>query len=169
MLDVLAQARTAEGFHARIPQAVAVAEQAARELKSRRVRPDDLFVAVRASRSAAEYRSPTVSSVALEQLEAAGMPVLPGQTFAMLLTRSGSNISGRSRAVAAPFATDAQYDARAYLKLLARSAQGLLAPFGVHEAELVRRYRRRRRSHGTASAGSASSAVRWAQSQPIHR
>lgn len=141
MLDVLAQARTAEGFHARIPQALAVAERAAQELRSRRVRPDDLFVAVRASRPAAEYRSPTAPAVALAQLEAAGMPVLPGQTFKMLLTRSGSGVAGKQRAMAAGLLpSDAQYDVRGYLKLLARSAQGLLAPFGVHEAELVRRW-----------------------------
>lgn len=141
MLDTLAQARTAEGFHARVPQALRVAEDAAHLLKARRVRAEDLHVAVRASRAAGEYRSPTAPAVALAQLEAAGMAVLPGQTFKVLLTRSGSGVAGKARAQAAALAgPDAQYDVRGYLRLLARAAQGLLAPFGVSEAALMRRW-----------------------------
>lgn len=141
MLDLLAPARTAEGFHARIPQALAVAHAAAQQLKSRRVRPGELVVAVRASRPASEYRVPGASAVALGQLEAAGLGVQPGQTFGMLLTRSGPGVAGRQRAVAAELAPpDAAYDVAGYLRLLARAAQGLLAPFGVREADLVRRW-----------------------------
>ncbi len=141
MLEVLASARTSEGFHARIPAALQVANVAAQQLKARRVRPGELFVAVRASRAANEYRAPSAPAVALAQLEAAGIAVQPGQTFGMLLTRSGPGVTGRQRAVAAELAAaDAAYDAKAYLRLLARAAQGLLAPFGVREADLVRRW-----------------------------
>lgn len=141
MLDVLGQARTREGFQARIPAALALANEAADALKARRVSPAELLVAVRASKTAAEYRAPTAPAVALAQLEAAGQAVQPGQTFRMLLTRSGPGVAGRSRAIAAPLVKEGTaYDVHGYLRLLARSTQSLLAPFGVNEAGLLRRW-----------------------------
>ncbi|MHB1261707.1 MAG: DNA polymerase domain-containing protein [Thermoplasmatota archaeon] len=119
--------------------ALAVAHAAARLIRERRVPAHELSIRVRASRAADEYRSQTAAAAGLKELAAAGVAIEPGQAFEVILTASGSGKAAGSRGVASLLhgGEAMRYDVEAYLKRLARAAQGILAPFGVREAALA--------------------------------
>lgn len=141
MLDVLAQADDAAGFRARIPLALRVAKQAARDLLAHRVAPAELAVRVQATRSVEEYTASTGAKAALQQLREAGDERKPGEFVAFVHARSDGARAGRVVALerlgaASPWfgQPSPTYDATAYVRLLARQCETLLAPFGYDEA-----------------------------------
>lgn len=141
MLDVLAQAQTPQGFLERIPQALAVAKQAAQRLKARQVPHSDLVLLSRTRQSVEEYQNETPTKVALRKLRDAGIELKPGQSVPYIITRSQGVPDQRSVPAAlwgqGPFEGGTHYDVPAYLRLLARSVETLLSPFGYREDALL--------------------------------
>jgi len=140
MLDELAKADDAAGFLARIPYALRVAKAAARELLSRGVDPGRLGLRIQATRSVEEYAADTNAKSALLQLRDAGTERKPGEHVRYVVTRTEGPRQGRARPVEllgqeSPWFADTRdgYDAAAYLRLLARQVETLLAPFGYTE------------------------------------
>ncbi|HYA10902.1 MAG TPA: hypothetical protein VEH10_04450, partial [Thermoplasmata archaeon] len=77
----------------------------------------------------------------LRQLAAAGAPRGAGETVRFAILDRASR-SWRARVRAAELLQgDERYDVGAYLELLAREAETLLAPFGVRRDELLERWR----------------------------
>jgi DNA polymerase II len=145
MLAELAKADDAQGFLARVPLALRVAKQAAAALRQHRVPAADLAVNVQATRSVEEYAADTGAKAALRQLRDAGTERRPGEYVQYVLTRTQGPPRGRARALElldreSPWfggAGGTRYDADAYLRLLARSVETLLAPFGYTEASVL--------------------------------
>lgn len=145
MLDELAKASDAAGFMARVPHALRVARQAARELAARRVPAAELGLTIQATRSVEEYAADTGAKAALLQLRDAGTERRPGEFLRYVVTRTEGPWAGRARPVellgqGSPWfgpATQA-YHAGAYLRLLARQVETLLAPFGYAEEGVLR-------------------------------
>lgn len=145
MLQVLAEAEDAAGFLARIPLALRVAKQAARRLIERKVPPEALGLRVQATRSVEEYAVETGAKSALRQLRDAGTERRPGEFIQYVITRTTGPRAGRARPVdllgqGSPWFGDSSetYSADAYVRLLARQVETLLAPFGYEEESLCR-------------------------------
>jgi DNA polymerase elongation subunit (family B) len=141
MLDVFAKAQTPEEFTQRIPEALAIAKEAAQRLKARQVPHEDLVLLSRTRQSVEEYQNETPTKVALRKLRDAGIELKPGQSVPYVITRSQGIPDQRSVPAAlwgrGPFEGGTQYDVGAYLRLLARSVETLLSPFGYDEEGLV--------------------------------
>lgn len=143
MLQVLAEADDAAGFLARIPLALRIAKEAARQLIGHEVDPRQLGLTIQATRAVEEYTVDTGAKAALRQLRAAGTEKRPGEYVQYVLTRTGGPRDARARPVAllgraSPWLGEVPetYDVDAYLRLLARQTETILAPFGYEEETL---------------------------------
>jgi DNA polymerase-2 len=142
MLGVFKQAQSPAEFRARVPQALALAKDAAERLRRREVPHTDLVILSRTRQSVEEYQSETPTKVALRKLRDAGIELKPGQSVPYIITRS-QGLPGQ-RSVPAPlwgkgpFEGGTAYDVDAYLRLLARSVETLLSPLGYREEPVLR-------------------------------
>jgi DNA polymerase-2 len=140
MLDILSKAQDAVQFRAAIPKAMALAKAAALDLRARKVGADELGMMVQATKGVDEYRANTNTRFALERLAQAGTKRQPGEYVKYVVTRRQGPGHGRSAPVelfgqpslwGAP--TKPAYNLDHYLRLLARSVETILAPFGYEE------------------------------------
>jgi DNA polymerase elongation subunit (family B) len=140
MLKVLAEADDPAGFLARIPLALRVAKQAARQLIAREVDPARLGLTIQATRSVEEYSADTGAKAALLQLRDSGTERKPGEFVQYVITRTDGPWAGRTKPVellgeGSRWFGDAAgtYHVDAYLRLMARHVETILAPFGYTE------------------------------------
>lgn len=162
MLQELAKASDAAGFMARIPYALRIAKEAARQLIARQVPAAELGLTIQATRAVEEYAANTGAKAALLQLRDAGTERKPGEFVQYVVTRTDGPWAGRTRplellAQRSPWfgATPPTYHVDAYLRLLARQAETLLAPFGLAEDGLFEWLSGRSRRPLAAQAGPA--------------
>ncbi len=140
MLDVLAEADNSAQFMQRIPRALAVAQAAANDLRNRRVAPRQLATMVQATREVEEYQADTNTKTALRRLRDAGTERKPGEYVKYVVSRQDGPKEGRVVPIelfasSSPWFGDIQttYHVAHYVRLLARSVETLLAPFGYWE------------------------------------
>jgi len=140
MLDVLARADNARQFRALLPEALDAAKDAALRLRARTVDPHELGMMVQATKAVGEYLANTATKHALRRLEDAGTKRRPGEYVKYVVGRSHGpgdaratpvELMGREGPWGAP--TQPIYNTEFYLRLLARSVETILAPFGYEE------------------------------------
>lgn len=143
MLDVFSEAEDASGFRARIPRALAAAKAAADALRQRRVAPEELGLMVQATKGVDEYQQNTNTKLALRSLLAAGTQRNPGEYVKYVVMRQEGPGTSRAlpvelmgRAGAMGGTPGSQYHVDFYLRLLARSVETMLSPFGYEEESL---------------------------------
>lgn len=145
MLDVLSQADTPSEFHLLIPRALSVAEDAAHELRRRAVAPERLATMVQATREVEEYQADTNTRTALLRLRDMGTERKPGEYVKYVVTRHDGPKESRVVPIelfgqGSPWFGDADvtYHVEHYLRLLARSVETILAPFGLWEDTVMK-------------------------------
>ncbi len=140
VLDLFRAARDAEGVRARLPRALARADLFAERLRAGAWPVDELLIAHRIGQPPEAFVTFTDSVAALRQLAEAGVRRGAGETVRyVVLDRSSRSFRERVR-IAETLVGDERYDRNAYLELLARSAETLLAPLGVDREELLARW-----------------------------
>lgn len=163
MLDVLAQAQNAAQFRARIPLAMRVAKKAASALRDHQVRSEDLGLMIQATRNVEEYVANTNTKHALENLLEIGTVRNPGEYVKYVVARRKGpkasralpievlKLPGRLGTVRAN-----EYDVGFYLRLLARSIETILAPFGYTEERVFQWLQGAARTPSPARSGQVS-------------
>jgi DNA polymerase elongation subunit (family B) len=140
VLSLFRTARDAEEVRALVPRALARADLFAERLRAGTWPVDDLLIAHRIGRDPEAFVTFTDSVAALRQLSEAGAERGPGEVVRfVLLDRRSRSFRHRVRP-AELLDGDERYDVGAYLELLARSAETLLAPLGVRREELRARW-----------------------------
>jgi len=140
VLALFRHAADADGVRALLPRALARADLFAGRLASGDWPVEELLVAHRVGQAPEAFVTFTDSVAALRQLAEAGAPRGAGEVVRfVVLDRQSRSFRGRVRA-AELLAGDERYDRGAYLELLARAAETLLAPFGVEREELLARW-----------------------------
>jgi DNA polymerase elongation subunit (family B) len=139
VLTLFRGAKDAEGIRARLPRALARADLFAERLLAGGWPPDELLLTHRIGQDPGAFVTFTDSVAAIRQLAEAGAPRVAGEKVRyVILDRRSRSFRHRVRA-AELLEGNETYDAGAYLELLARSAETLLAPLGVdHETLLAR-------------------------------
>jgi len=141
--EVLALFRTAQdadGVRALLPRALARADLFADEVRSGSWPVDELLIAHRIGQAPEAFVTFTDSVAALRQLQEAGASRGAGEVVRyVLLDRRSRSFRDRVRP-AELLEGNETYDAQAYLELLARSAETLLAPLGVDRNNLRARW-----------------------------
>jgi DNA polymerase elongation subunit (family B) len=140
VLELLGRSRDAEGVRRAIPRVLARADLFATALSEGTWPREELLLTHRLSQPAEEYVVFTASVAALRQIAALGGNREPGESVRFLV-RDRSARSYRERVTVAEALDErTPYDVGAYLDGLARSAETLLAPFGVTRAGLLERW-----------------------------
>jgi DNA polymerase elongation subunit (family B) len=140
VLALFRTARDAEGVRALLPRALARADLFAERVRAGDWPVDELLVSHRVGQAPEAFVTFTDSVAALRQLAEAGATRGAGEVVRFVLLDRG-NRSFRHRVRAAELLNgDERYDVGAYLELLARDAETLLAPFGVDRAALLARW-----------------------------
>jgi DNA polymerase elongation subunit (family B) len=130
-------ARDADGVRALLPRALARADLFASRLRAGEWPVEELLITHRIGQAPEAFVTFTDSVAALRQLADAGAPRGAGEKVRFVLLDRESR-SFRHRVRAAELLTgEERYDAEAYLELLARDAETLLAPLGV-DREMLR-------------------------------
>src|SRR5213595_2814425 len=136
MLGELSLASTAAEFRERIPKAVDILRWTAKCVLDRAIPVHQFILTKSVSRALPEYVVLTATAAALKQMEKRGFAVEPGESVRYVLMDARARDSERKVRVAEFLEGDETPDAWEYIKLLARSGQTLLAPFGYTEDKL---------------------------------
>ncbi|HXW67074.1 MAG TPA: DNA polymerase domain-containing protein [Thermoplasmata archaeon] len=140
VLSLFRGARDAAGVRALLPRALARADLFAERVRDGAWPVDELVIAHRLGQAPEAFVTFTDSVAALRQLAEAGAPRGAGETVRyVVLDRTSRSFRARVRIVEA-LTGDERYDRDAYLELLARSAETLLAPLGVDREDLLARW-----------------------------
>ena len=140
VLSLFRSARDADGVRALLPRAVARADLFAERLATGSWPVDELLISHRIGQAPDAFVTFTDSVAALRQLEQAGVRRDAGELVRyVVLDRRSRSFRHRVRP-AELLCGDEAYDAGAYLELLARAAETLLAPLGVDRATLLERW-----------------------------
>ncbi len=136
MLGELSLASTAAEFRERIPKAVDILRWTAKCVLDRAIPVHQFILTKSVSRALPEYVVLTATAAALKQMEKRGFSVEPGESIRYVLLDARARDSERKVRVAEFLQGDETPDAWEYVKLLCRSGQTLLAPFGYTEDSL---------------------------------
>ncbi|MFQ5909011.1 MAG: DNA polymerase domain-containing protein, partial [Thermoplasmata archaeon] len=137
MLEVFRQARNAQEFQDAIPAAVQVLREAAADLRNGDVPLEDLVISKVVTKPLEEYVVLNYTAAALRQLRARGFKTEPGEYVRYIIMNRKSR-DYRQKVKFAAFLRDGDTpDVWEYLRLLARSGETLLAPFGYTEENLL--------------------------------
>jgi DNA polymerase elongation subunit (family B) len=140
ILALFRSARDADGVRALLPRALARADLFAERLARGAWPVEELLLAHRVGQDPSAFVTFTDSVAALRQLAEAGAARVAGEVVRyVVLDRRSCSFRHRVR-VAELLVGDEAYDPGAYLELLARSAETLLAPLGVDRASLLERW-----------------------------
>jgi len=137
MLEELAKAGDARAFLERIPRALDVLRAAAVALREGLVPVHDLVLTKSVTREVEEYSVFTNVVAALKQLKMRGFDVHPGEYVRFVILKQSSRDPEAKVRVAEFLQGDERPDVEEYLKLLARSAETLFAPFGYTEEKVL--------------------------------
>ncbi len=136
MLGELSLASNAVEFHERIPKAVDILRWTAKCVLDRAIPVHQFILTKSVSRALPEYVVLTATAAALKQMEKRGFSVEPGESIRYVLLDARARDSERKVRVAEFLQGDETPDTWEYIKLLCRSGQTLLAPFGYTEDSL---------------------------------
>jgi DNA polymerase elongation subunit (family B) len=137
MLGELSLASTAAEFRERIPKAVDILRWTAKCVLDRAIPVHQFILTKSVSRTLPEYVVLTATAAALKQMEKRGFAVEPGESVRYVLLDARARDSERKVRVAEFLQGDEEPDAWEYIRLLCRSGQTLLAPFGYTEEKLA--------------------------------
>jgi len=138
MLGELSLASTAAEFREHIPKAVDILRWTAKCILDRAIPVHQFILTKSVSRTLPEYVVLTATAAALKQMEKRGFAVEPGESVRYVLLDARARDSERKVRVAEFLQGDEEPDAWEYIRLLCRSGQTLLAPFGYTEEKLAR-------------------------------
>jgi DNA polymerase elongation subunit (family B) len=127
MLAKLAQAATPEELAALRPELAEMAEGFRQQLREGGINPQELVITRVLSQPVADYQVDTPTALAARQLEAAGIPIQPGEKV-RYVHREGKRGPKECRVAAAPFIENLEgYDTTIYLELLDRAVAEVMA------------------------------------------
>jgi len=131
MLALLSQARGIDGFRAAVPRVVACAQEKLRALRAGEISTRDLVVTHRLSRRPEEYRVRTPAARVAQQLTEAGVELSPGEMLRFVYVPGPEKVRAWEGDPG-----DQPYDVGAYVELLTRAVESLLAAVGVDRSTL---------------------------------
>ncbi|HZY70162.1 MAG TPA: DNA polymerase domain-containing protein [Thermoplasmata archaeon] len=140
VLEALGKARSAAEVRATVPKVLARADLFAEKIREGTWPREELLVTHRLGQEPEAFVTFTDSVAAVRQLGEHGVRRSAGEAVRYLITDRRSRSPHDRVVVAERLRGDEPYDPGAYLELLARSAETLLAPLGVERTALLERW-----------------------------
>jgi len=133
MIDLISQATSREELDECVRAAFAFYLRALEQLKSGELPYNELIINGKVSYALDAYKATTPSVRAARQMEAAGMPIRPGQRIRFLYTLGEPDVFAWD--LGTPF-DPGKLNRAKYIELLAKSAAAILIPFGIDSTVL---------------------------------
>jgi len=133
-LRVLAEAKNAEEFYARLPSAYKVVERYIHLLRSGAVPLEELAIRKHLSQNPDEYRHRVLQAVAARQLAKEGVKPNAGESVSYIITNNRSKFPSRRILAMELCESCRSYDAEAYVDLLLSAVETMLMPFGLGQS-----------------------------------
>jgi len=136
MLEVLAETRNAEEYHAKIPKILDLLLDYSLVLKNGQAKSESLAIRRTISQTPNDYKVDSPIALAAQQLEDSGIPIHPGEKVSYIIKDAQSrNKSERVR----PFplmSPDDTYDTEKYQEMLAKATEEVLIHCGYNTKRL---------------------------------
>lgn len=134
MITCLARAKTRSELNKSVLAAFQLYQEALTQLQAGLVPPEHLVINGKVSYALDAYRSSTAAVRAARQMEAAGMPIRPGQRIRFLYTQGEPDVFAWD--LGKPF-NPALLNKSRYVGLLAKAGASVLLPFGIAPELLI--------------------------------
>lgn len=131
ILQVLAEAKGAEEFYARLPSIYELVQKYVHLLKSGDVSLEELVIRKHLSKNSGEYRHMVLQAIAANQLAKEGVTLNAGESVRYIITNSQSKLPEK-RVLALELCQEHHsYDAEAYVDLLLSHVETMFMPFSA--------------------------------------
>ena len=134
MIDTIGKAKYRPQLEGRILEAFQIYQRALALLKACDVPPDQMLINGKVSYALDAYKASTAAVRAARQMEAAGMPIRPGQRIRFLFTKGEADVFAWE--LGKPF-DPKMLDTEKYTRLLAKAGAAVLMPFGLDPELLI--------------------------------
>jgi DNA polymerase-2 len=136
MIDVLAGTENMRDFQSKIPEVLDLLLEYSLRLKDGQTKQEDLTIGKRISQEPNAYKVDSLTAIAAQQLEDAGIEIHPGERVRYVIKDTQSkNKSGRVTPLPLAGADDT-YDVKKYLEMLVKATEEILIHVGYDAKRL---------------------------------
>jgi DNA polymerase II len=136
MLEVLAEANDVEEYRSKIPRILEILLEYSLILKDGQAKKEDLAVGKRISQEPGAYKVDSLTALAAQQLEDAGIPIHPGEKVRYVIKEAEAR-DKEERVKPFPLAgPDDTYDVKKYQEMLVKATEELLIHLGYNAKRL---------------------------------
>jgi DNA polymerase-2 len=136
MIEILAEAEDVEDYRSKIPRILDRLVEYSLILKEGRAKREDLVVRKRISQEPNAYKVDSLTALAAQQLEDAGIAIHPGEKVRYLI-KDAENRDKEERVKSFPLVgPDDTYDVKKYQEMLLKATEELLIHFGYDAKRL---------------------------------
>jgi DNA polymerase-2 len=136
MLEILAEAKGMDDYRAKIPRILDLLLDYSLMLKNGRAKNEDLAIGKRISQEPSAYKVDSLTALAAQELEDAGMPIHPGEKVRYVIKDAESKDKAERVRPFPLVGPDDTYDVKKYLDLLVKATEEILIHVGYDKNRL---------------------------------
>ena len=136
MIEVLSEAKNMDDCRSKVPKILDLLLEYSLMLKNGRTRQEDLAVGKRISQEPNDYRVDSLTALAAQQLEDAGIPIHPGEKVRYVIKDAESKDKAERVRPFPLVGPDDTYDVKKYLEMLVKATEELLIHLGYNAKQL---------------------------------
>jgi DNA polymerase-2 len=136
MIEVLAEAKNIDDYQSKVPKILDLLLEYSLMLKNGQTKQEDLAVGKRISQEPNDYRVDSLTALAAQQLEDAGIPVHPGEKVRYVIKDAQSKDKEERVRPFPLVGPDDTYDVKKYLEMLVKATEELLIHLGYDAKRL---------------------------------
>jgi DNA polymerase-2 len=138
MLEVLSETKNMEDFRSKIPEILDLLLEYSLKLKDGQTKQEDLAIRKRISQEPNAYKVDSLTALAAQQLEDAGIEIHPGEKVRYVIKDAESKDKAERVRPFPLVGPDDTYDVKKYLELLTKATEEILIHAGYDAKRLKR-------------------------------
>jgi len=136
MLEILAEAKDMDDYRAKIPKILDLLLEYSLMLKDGQAKSEDLAIGKRISQEPGAYKVDSLTALAAQELEDAGMPIHPGEKVRYVIKDAESKDKAERVRPFPLVGPDDTYDVKKYLGMLVKATEEILIHLGYNAKQL---------------------------------
>ena len=136
MLEILAEAKDMDDYRAKIPKILDLLLEYSLMLKDGQAKNEDLAIGKRISQEPSAYKVDSLTALAAQELEDAGMPIHPGEKVRYVIKDAESKDKAERVRPFPLVGPDDTYDVKKYVEMLVKATEEILIHLGYNAKQL---------------------------------
>jgi DNA polymerase-2 len=136
MIEVLAGTKTMKDFQSKVPEILDLLLEYSLKLKDGQTKQEDLAIGKRISQEPNAYKVDSLTALAAQQLEDAGIEIHPGEKVRYVIKDAESKDKAERVRPFPLVGPDDTYDVKKYLEMLVKATEEILIHFGYDAKRL---------------------------------